>query len=106
MGPHRLGRPDDGTKVVGVRNPIEGKQQGGLTKLGATLDEGTEIQGVCSGGLERNALVNRATCDLRKTRPGDLFHQDTRGFGFTKQLKKFRSTAHLWRAPNSVDWAS
>jgi hypothetical protein len=40
MGPHRLGRPDDGTKIVGIGDPIEGKQQGGLTKLGATIDEG------------------------------------------------------------------
>jgi hypothetical protein len=106
MGPHRLSRPNDGTKVVGIGDPIEGKQQGGLTKLGATLNEGTEIQGVCSGGLERNALVHRASCDLGKPRPGDFFHQHTRCLGFPEQLEKFGSTAHLWRAPNPVNRAT
>jgi hypothetical protein len=106
MGPHRLGRPNNSTKVVGIRNSIEGKQQGGLTKLRTTLNEGIEIQGVCSSGLERNALVHRATCDLRKPRPSDFLHQHSRGFGFPEQLEKFRSTAHLWRAPNPVDRAT
>ena len=88
---------------MGVRDAVEGQQQGSLPQLPTSIDQGVEIKGVGSRRLQCDALMDRTTRDLTKTRPGDLLHQDTRTLGIAKQLQKFCSASHFWRAPDAMD---
>ena len=58
VGSHGFSRTDDGAEVVGIGDPIKSEEQRRFTEIGTTVDQGVEIEGLRSGGLERDALMD------------------------------------------------
>ena len=106
MGSHRFGGTHHSTEIVRVSDAIEGQQQRSLTEFLATVDQGVEIKGVCSGRLQGNSLVHRTTCDLTKTGPGDLLNKNARALGITEKLQELGCAAHLRSAPDAMNRAA
>ena len=75
MGTKGLSTANNGAEVVGVGEPINGHQQRGFTQTRTAVDQGVQIVGLGSGGLQDNPLVDSATTELGQPSPGDLFHQ-------------------------------
>ena len=94
---------NDRAEIVRIGESIQSEQQRRFIELAATVDQIRKIQGVRCCGLQSDALMNRTTCHLSQTSPGDLLHQNSGGLGITKQLHELWSTAHLTGAPDAMD---
>jgi hypothetical protein len=103
MGSQGFSTAHDCPQVVGVRESVNGHEEGGLSDGGTAFDQGGEVEGFGRGRLQSNALVNCPSSELAKAGPGHLFHQNPRGFGLSEQLQKLGAETHLWRTPDAVD---
>ena len=103
MSTHGLSRANNGSEIVGIRDPIQGHQHWGFPQIRAALDEAVEIEGFRRRRLQGDALVHRPTCDLSQASPGHFFDKNARCLGIAKQLEEFGGTAHLRSAPDAMD---
>ena len=103
VGSHRFSGSDHSPEIVGIGDAIEGQQKWSLTQLLAAVDQGVEVKGVCSGRLQRDALMHRASGDLTEASPGDLLDKDAGTLGISKKLQELGCAPHFRRTPDSVN---
>ena len=76
MGAKGFGTAHDRPQVVGVGEPVNSHEHGGLSNGGTALNQGGQVEGFGCCRLQGDALVHGSTGELAQAGPGHLLHQN------------------------------